>query len=296
MTPMITVAMPVKNGAQFLAEAIESILAQTFENFELLILDDHSDDDTARIVQGYMTQDARVRLIKAVSHGLVAGLNQLLELAHGTYFARMDADDIAEPSRFEKQVAHLEQHPECDILGCWVNVIEAKQEVWHYRRSFADTATVLLCGKTPLCHPSIMARTKIMRQLGYRSRYLHMEDMDLFARALLAGLKFYALPEVLLHYRVHSTSVSSQNDALQMSQRAYIVKELLHGFEVDSDIGTIGEFISSACYGQPLKAQYLDVFRQHLLSIYQALENIGVGKTDEWLKKQRWLAEASNGE
>ena len=293
MTPMISVAMPVKNGAKFLAEALDSILTQTYPHFELLVLDDHSEDETAQIVQQYMEQDVRVRLLEAKHHGLVAGLNQLLKASRGKFFARMDADDVAEPSRLEKQVTHLEQCSDCDILGCWVNVIGDKQEVWHYRRTFADTATVLLMGKTPLCHPSIMGRIEVMRQLGYRSKYLHMEDMDLFARAFASGVKFYALPEVLLHYRVHPESVSAQHDAFQMSQRAFIIKELMSESKINSDIDTLSEFIASASYGLPVKTHYLSAFKLHLQNLYLVLERRRLGKTEEWLKKELWLNKVS---
>lgn len=287
--PMITVAMPVKNGAKFLAEAIESILAQSYEDFELLVLDDHSDDDSAKIVKAYERLDPRVKLLLAKGEGLVSALNQLLEVAKGKYFARMDADDISNPARLEKQLQHLEQHTDCGILGAWVNVIGEKEEIWHYRRTFSDTATLLLMGKTPLCHPSVMGRTSVMRHLGYRSKYLHMEDMDLFARALSEGIQFYALPEVLLQYRVHPKSVSSKNELFQMSQRALIVKEILNAIAPTCDERFIDPFIRCVSYGQSFDKEALPFFKQYMSVIYESLIKIGVNESEEWQKKQLWL-------
>lgn len=296
MMPMITVAMPVKNGEAFLSQAIESILNQTYRDFELLVLDDHSQDQTREIIQHYENLDSRVRLIRADSHGFVAGLNQLISVAKGKYFARMDGDDISESSRFEKQIEHLEQHPECAILGSWVNVFGEREDVWHYRRTFEDTATLLLMGKTPLCHCSIMARTELMRELGYRDTYLHMEDMDLFARALLAGKKIYAIPEILLHVRVHFTSVSAQNDALQMKHRAYIVQETLAPLIGLVDESEIDQFIRGVAYGQPFETQKLGLFKQYMLQIQTALQKLGIDEAEEWHKKFNWLNEkAANG-
>ncbi|WP_417504423.1 glycosyltransferase family 2 protein [Marinomonas gallaica] len=291
MTPMITVAMPVKNGAKFLAEAIESILAQSYEDFELLILDDHSDDDSAKIVKAYESLDPRVKLLLAKGEGLVSALNQLLEVAKGEYFARMDADDISNPARLEKQFQHLEQHADCDIIGSWVSVMGQKQEIWHYRRTFADTATVLLMGKTPLCHPSIMGRKAVMRRLGYRSKYRHMEDMDLFARALAMGVKFYALPEILLQYRIHSASISAQHEAAQMSQRARIVKEMMNSItETTAYDEQIDQFVRSVSYGQRIDDEARDFFKQHMLAINAVLSKLGITASEEWQKKQQWLA------
>ena len=285
MTPMITVAMPVKNGEAFLVEAIESILNQTYRDFELLVLDDHSQDRTREIIQHYEEMDSRVRLIKAENHGFVPGLNQLIGVAQGKYFARMDGDDISELTRFEKQVTHLEAHPECSILGSWVNVFGKRADAWHYRRTFEDTATLLLMGKTPLCHCSIMARTNMMRELKYRSTYLHMEDMDLFARALLAGQKFYAIPEILLHVRVHSTSVSAQNDDMQMRHRAYIVQETLAPLLGHVDESVIDQFIRGVSYGQPYDKQLLGRFIHYMLEIQKAAQKLGIEEAEEWQKK-----------
>ena len=119
--------MSVYNGERFLAPAIESILGQTFGDFEFLILDDGSTDATPRIVAGYAALDPRIRPIIRENRGLVASLNQLLEEARAPIVARMDADDISRPERFAKQAAFLDAHPDYGVIGCWTEDIDENE-------------------------------------------------------------------------------------------------------------------------------------------------------------------------
>ena len=115
--PAISVAMSVYNGEQFLAEAIDSVLAQTFRDFELLVLDDGSSDSTPTIIKAYAAKDARIRPIIRENRGLIASLNQLLDESRAPLVARMDTDDVCLPERFAQQIAFLNMHPDYGVVG-----------------------------------------------------------------------------------------------------------------------------------------------------------------------------------
>ena len=118
--PVISVVLPVYNCADYVAEAVQSILDQTFSNFEFLIIDDGSTDATSNVLQGF--RDPRIRSITQENHGLAFTLNRGLELSRGRYVARQDADDISLPDRLGKQVAFLEAHPACALVGTWADI------------------------------------------------------------------------------------------------------------------------------------------------------------------------------
>ena len=119
--PEITILMPVRNGEKYIKESIDSILKQTFTDFELLIMDDGSTDRTVERIERYT--DERIRLIRR-KHNFIRNLNEGLELALGAYIARMDADDISMPERFVKQIAFMNSHPDIDCLGTWAIEID----------------------------------------------------------------------------------------------------------------------------------------------------------------------------
>jgi glycosyltransferase involved in cell wall biosynthesis len=118
-TPAISVAMSVYNGERFLAEAIESVLGQTFADLEFLIVDDGSTDGSRAMIEAYAAKDARIRPILRENRGLIASLNQMLDEARAPLVARMDADDVCLPERLAQQVAFLDAHPDYGVLGCW---------------------------------------------------------------------------------------------------------------------------------------------------------------------------------
>jgi len=212
--PAITVGLSVYNNARHLDAAITSIRAQTFGDFEFLIVDDGSTDGSTAIIAAHAAEDARIRPILRENRGLVASLNQLLEEARAPLFARMDGDDICRPERFARQVDFLAAHPACGIVGTWAELIDAQDRplgaggekpVTH-----ADLLAALRTG--PLfCHPSILARTDLLRAAGgYHPGYRHCEDHDLWLR--LSGLTTLAnLPERLIRYRVYPGQVSQRH-------------------------------------------------------------------------------------
>jgi glycosyltransferase involved in cell wall biosynthesis len=212
-SPLVTIAMGVRNSASTLAPAITSIVNQTFRDWELLIIDDGSSDNTMALASSF--NDPRITTISDGTiildpkhYGLPGRLNQAVNLARGKYLARMDGDDIAYPERLEKQVAFLEEHPDIDLLATAVVV-------------FKDDGTLLGCRPTPLtheeicahpqsgfpmAHPTWMGKTVWFRSNPYRTDALRMEDKELLFRTH-ASSKFACLNETLLAYRESGLSV-----------------------------------------------------------------------------------------
>src|SRR5260370_10615347 len=129
MTPVISVIMPVRNGAEWLAEAVASVRAQEFGDFECLIVDDGSDDGTTALLSGFAAADHRIRLLRQAPQGIVAALNTAIAAARAPYLARLHADDRARPDRLRKQLAFMQAHPEVGLLGTFAERIDAPRHL-----------------------------------------------------------------------------------------------------------------------------------------------------------------------
>ncbi len=220
--PPISVVMPVYNSAEFVAEAIESILSQTFRDFEFIIIDDGSTDESGAILRDYAARDNRIRYYAQENCGLIASLNRYCPLAKGRYIARMDADDISLPTRLEKQFRFLENHPEIGILGARIQDVDRFLTVrgtWPVPCDPAVIQWFLMFGNC-MAHPSVTMRREVLERAGYyRNEAVHVEDYDLWIRASAIS-NLANLPEVLLHYRIVDESVSSRNLSRQERQAA----------------------------------------------------------------------------
>lgn len=198
----VTILMGVYNGEKYLQPSMESMLAQSFSDFEFLIINDGSTDRSKEIIQGYT--DSRIRYIENEQNlGLSATLNKGIELADGEYIARMDCDDISLPQRLEKQVAFLDQHPEVGIVGTWAQVL-GSETVYKYPEKHQLLITKLL-DNSMLCHPAVMMNKKLLNahRLRYDTNYKYSQDYDLWARAQYC-FELANIGEVLLHYREHA--------------------------------------------------------------------------------------------
>jgi Sulfotransferase family/Glycosyl transferase family 2 len=219
--PLISVCMPVYNAKRYLAEAVESILGQTFRDFEFLIIDDGSTDRSLAILKRYAARDARIRLSSGPNAGLVARLNEMLHQARGDLIARMDADDVALPERFARQVEFLRSHPEVDVVGGAQEHVGAKGHLLsvHYDpQGHEEIDERALAGACPINHPSVMMRRKAVLAVGgYRAEMLPAEDLDLWLRMGERG-RLANLPEVITRYRLHESSVSASLQLRQLSQ------------------------------------------------------------------------------
>lgn len=213
--PAISVAMSVYNGEQFLALAIESILVQTFGDFEFLILNDGSIDGSAAIIDDYAKSDPRIRAIHRENKGLVISLNQMIEMARAPLIARMDCDDISLPERFAKQMAFLAANPDYGVIGTWTSDIDeygAPFQIHGPDHATSHEQFIDEIGSgAMLCHPSVIMRRDAVRSVGgYHQAFKHCEDFDLWLR-LANVTKLCSLPERLVKYRHWANQVSNRH-------------------------------------------------------------------------------------
>lgn len=216
--PQLSVAMSVFNNAPYLSTAIESILTQTFRDFEFLIVNDGSTDDSAAIIDRFAAADHRIRAIHQSNRGLIYSLNLLIAEARAPLIARMDGDDIALPTRFERQIAYLRANPDIGVLGTGADTIDENGQPG--RRRFdnvtnPEAVVADLENGPPLCHPSVVMRRDIVRSVGgYHAAYLHCEDYDLWLR-LSEITRMTSLPERLILYRQSASQVSNRHALTQ---------------------------------------------------------------------------------
>jgi hypothetical protein len=216
VAPALSVAMSVYNGERFLEAAIDSVLAQSFGDFEFLILDDGSSDATPHILKAYAARDARVRPIIRENRGLVASLNQLLAEARAPLVARMDADDICLPQRFERQIAFLSGNPDHGVIGAQTHDIDEEANPWPLPSpDNPETHEAFLAAietDAPLiCHPAVMYRRAVVLEVGaYHAAFRHCEDLDLWLR-LSSRTRICSLPDRLIRYRRSPNQVSSRH-------------------------------------------------------------------------------------
>ncbi len=220
--------MPVYNSALYLKEAIDSILGQTFTDFEFIIINDGSTDDSLKIIQSY--QDPRIVLIdNQTNEGIIRSRNKGLKQAIGKYIANMDSDDISALTRLEKQFAYLEQHPEIAILSSRLVLVSPDNEetgVWPEDYFCVTEAQI----KETLPHincvgqPTIMMRSEIVKKIAYNTRFEYNEDWGLWLNLLSQNYRIAKLPEVLLRYRQHPKSITNSTNTLGVEKKVLVFK------------------------------------------------------------------------
>lgn len=222
----ISIVMGVYNCEDYLQEAVDSILTQTFRDFEFIIIDDGSTDGSRRIIEAYEKKDSRIVAIYQQNIGLTKSLNVGLNQAKGEYIARMDGDDIAMPYRLERQYHALKYSPELVLIGAEVELISSEGLQLGIRRHphrHEDIRSQLLLGNGgAMTHPVVMFRRSTVLEVGcYDEEFNTTQDLDLFLRLTERG-KAANLPEVLLSWRQHSSSINRTRSEtwLQMKMRA----------------------------------------------------------------------------
>lgn len=210
--PRVSVVMSAYNNADYIESAVNSILWQSFRDFEFIIIGDGSTDGTGELLEQLADTDCRIKLIRRENKGLTVSLNEALSLARGEFIARMDSDDLAVRERFEKQVAFLDSHPDCVLVGTKVMLIdpldvEIVEGEFHQGHENLDAA--LLKGNgAAIYHPSVMIRKSALDRVGgYVPKYNGAEDVELFLRLAEIG-RLENLDEILLKYRRHPASVN----------------------------------------------------------------------------------------
>ena len=219
--PRLSIVVSVYNGAEYLEQMIDSILAQTFTEYELIIVDDGSTDATPAILERYAAKDTRIRIIQQENQGTPVALNHGIAAAQTDIIVRMDADDRMLPYRLEKQLAYFEAHPEATVISCLAYYINDQNKI--IGKNYTDLYTIEDCkryireDKIIFClHPGAMFRkSPIMEIGGYRSQLRYAQDMDLWNRLGDHGYYTIVMPEILVEYRIHPKA--SMNKAVQRS-------------------------------------------------------------------------------
>lgn len=231
-TPLVSVILPVYNAEKYIAEAVESVLSQSYTNFELLIINDGSTDTSLSIIESF--NDHRIRVINnEVNLKLILTLNFGISQCKGKYIARMDADDVCEVDRFQKQVDFMEANPHYILCGTWATIIdsEGNQTGAIKRIDTNDLLRVNMLFTTPFIHPTVLLRSDALNNEVYSAEALHCEDLEFWLRlSERTKGKFHNLPEYLLRYRIHDTNISVQHLEFQFKHRKEVIKPYLERF------------------------------------------------------------------
>lgn len=210
-SPAISAVLPVYNGEPYVREAVESVLTQTFTDFELIIINDGSTDGSCAILREFAANDSRIVLVERSNDGLVSALNEGIARARGGFIARMDADDVAMPERFALQHGRMAGEPELGVLGSFIRIMDKAGSIIRlgdYPMTPAETARFLERG-CPVAHPTVMMRRDAaLKAGGYRKAFSHCEDYDLWLRISELGYGIANLSQPLLNYRIHGANVS----------------------------------------------------------------------------------------
>ena len=218
--PKVTVLMPVYNAEKYVGEAIESILNQTFRNFEFLIINDGSTDNSLGIIKSY--KDLRIRLVNNEKNlGLSHTLNKGIELSEGEYIARMDADDISLPKRLEKQIEFMDAHPEVGICGAWMEVFDGKKTygIATYPTTH-ENIKIRLFWSSAFSHPTVCLRKKVLlsNNLRYNAAFTPSEDYHLWHQ-MVEMTECNNLPSVFLRYRRSVNQMTRDQNIIDNADR-----------------------------------------------------------------------------
>lgn len=277
-TPPVSVYMPAYNVGPFVRQAIDSILNQTFTDFEFIIIDDGSTDDTLAILKEYEAADARIRVVSRPNVGVAATANEAIALARGEFLARIDGDDVAMPNRLQLQVDFLRQHPRCAAVGGGVLLMDLDGMPLYPMPDIAfgheKIDAALLTGGWPIVQGVSLFRKSAVDAVGrYNVNYSLHEDHDLFLRLGEIG-ELENLPDVLLHYRRHLRSVTFSEAASSRAVVAAILKDArrrrgLNGPAEEADLpvpGAADMDLLSRCRHwawMSLKSQYVATARKY---------------------------------
>lgn len=279
--PKVSVVMPVYNGERYLREAIGSILNQTFGDFEFIIINDGSTDSTEKIIQSF--KDPRIVYISNGKNlGLSKSFNIGINAAKGAYLARMDADDISTPKRFERQVQFLEKRPQVDIVGSNLRFID---EYGKFRSNFkrqADHMDIKFSSlfSTPMMHPTVMGKTSVFKTHHYNEALSNSEDYELWSRLLFnTNTHFANIHEPLLLYRTYPHSFTQ---TLNLDKRIVSAHNAITNIERYTPLSSKEkDLLVKIRQEQPLStAQLLKIFMIYLRSAgaFSRKENLGLKK------------------
>ena len=226
--PLVSIVIPAYNAARYLKPAIDSIIAQSFTDWEMICINDGSSDATGAMLDEFAAHDSRLRIVHQENQGVTRTLNRGLSLARAPLVARMDADDIAMPNRLAQQLAYLQSHPQHVAVGGAILKIDTDSDrlgVDQLPTEHADIEAALLQRRTGLFHPTVLYRLAAVQAVGaYRVEHLAVEDHDLWLRLAQFG-RLGNLSEVVLCYRLHQASVSWQRATTQRENMNNVLAE-----------------------------------------------------------------------
>ncbi len=297
--PKLSVIISVWNNGKYIAQTVESILAQLFTDFEFIIMDDRGSDNTVEIIQRY--DDPRINLVSNPRNmGISASLNRALELAQGEYIAIMDGDDIALRERFSRQVLYLDTHPQVGILGTSAYHIDGDNLLYDCQKQVERDLAIRFHSliAPPFYHPSCMYRASIIRKhrLRYDAAYKSSLDFHFWSR-MLPLCEAANLPEPLICYRIHGGSSSVYDRKLQTREKQQTAQEnctrLLGLPEQDADIARLVELILTR---PPASFENMRFMRAQLNRLKTAFRDAHNGKLPYEARSMctRWLAKAAH--
>jgi glycosyltransferase involved in cell wall biosynthesis len=287
MSLKVSVVLPVYNAAEYVHEAIQSILNQTYQNFELLIYNDGSTDNSLEIIQKF--KDPRIRIVNYEKNiGLIQLLNNAFAEAKGEYIARMDADDICFPNRFEKQVAFLDQHLDHGIVGTQMEFIGSDETIWKPCRD--EELRWWIFKGSPLAHPTVMIRKSVLVQyhLNFNKEAYVVEDFDLWWR-MAFHTKLANIDSVELKYRLHPKQESSSKTEIQWNNFIKSQKEFTENLGLSSEKYSpefINNLLSRALEGTSKNLMNLWSFYQDLLNSRIGIQFFGLDNVIEQRNSQ----------
>ncbi len=232
MTPLISVIMPVYNGEKYLRDAIDSVLSQTYGNFEFIIIDDASKDESVSIVRKY--DDDRIKLfINDVNMGVAATLNKGIDSAKGKYIARMDCDDVSMPNRFEAQIKYMESHNETVICGSSVNILTDGVESFRQYSESDGAIRADMIFNSAFVHPAVMIRSDVLKEhnIRYDTEFERAEDYEMWSRIIKMG-ECCNIGKPLLKYRHHTKQVTQTQKELMFTATNRVRQKILTDMNV----------------------------------------------------------------
>lgn len=289
MSILVSVILPAYNAGPYISEAISSILNQTYTNFELIIINDFSTDNTEEQILSFA--DKRIIYTKNEQNsGLIFNLNKGIELSKGKYLVRMDADDISMPTRFEEQVTFMEANPQIGVCGSWHIGFGAKEGVAQYEAHDNEIKLQMLF-HCRFCHPAVIIRKDVLttNNLNYSVDFPHAEDYELWAR-MAFKTQFANIQKVLLKYRIHQDSVTFKYAEVQRQNSDKVIKYLFNTIGINIDLKQIPVWVKT-CYGdfdltteqiKSVEALMVDLILKNKKSKYVSQIQLEVFVAEKW--------------
>lgn len=296
-TALVSVVLPAYNAERFLREAIDSVLNQTYPNFELIIINDGSTDHTEEIILSY--SDSRIKYVRNEQNlKLIKTLNKGVGLAQGKYIARMDADDISLPERFEEEVRYLEEHPDVDIVSCFPYDIDLQGKVLgkssYFSATRAQSLKFVSVFAPPICHPACMCKTEVLKKYKYSDKpeCQHIEDYELWNRMFHTGVRGAVIPKFMFYYRANLAGICHLYNDRQLTNHVSMFKKYLIRYgckDIDDDVAIciISKMETKNMANIDAAFRLLDLFNQKYLQIEDTVNKLERKEMKEWINQRK---------